>query len=90
MDALKQSATTGEVPGGDPEADSVAKRMRDLTARVETLELSSASKVAAAATVAANNAQNANKPVSVKEIKDAFNSKKFSLLLQMLMACWLV
>jgi TolA-binding protein len=77
LESLKLMASTGEAPGASPETDSVAKRIRDLATRIETLELSASAKPA----IAAASASTSTKGVSVREIKDAFNSKKFSFVI---------
>jgi TolA-binding protein len=74
LDTLKVAAVNGELPGASVETDNVAKRIRDLSARMDAVEASAAQK---SAVVSASKSQ-----VSVKELKDAFNSKRFSFVTQ--------
>lgn len=76
LDAVKIAVRTGEVPGADPESDSLAKRVKDLETRLEAVELAAAASRSPSTTAAKNS--NDPKKISVVEIRTAFNSKKFS------------
>ncbi len=86
LESLKIATKTGEIPGSDPEADSVGKRIRDLEARVEAVELGSSTKsggagAGAGAAGAAKVAPSDPKKISVNEIRSSFNNKKFSFVI---------
>jgi TolA-binding protein len=79
IDALKVGITTGQMPGGDPNAPSVAASIATIMTRLDEIEAKlDAIQTKQAAAPASNKSGNSDSLASGKVLRAAFKDKKYS------------
>ena len=83
MDRLRVGVVTGELPGGDPDQESIAKTLNSIVTRIEAVESNQNEILAALKKAGANTpGKKKAKITTLKSLKIAFDKKKYSQVVE--------